>query len=62
MSAAPYAHQLHTKPTILGLNFSPVVIGSQLLVLVSGFWIPDAGRPGKGFFIISGIEHLISSI
>jgi hypothetical protein len=26
MSAAPYAHQWHTKPNIFGLNLSPVVI------------------------------------
>jgi len=26
MSAAPYAHQLQTKPTILGLNLSAVLI------------------------------------
>jgi len=31
MSAAPYAHQWHTKPNIFGLNLSPVVIRSQLL-------------------------------
>jgi len=26
MSAAPYAHQWHTKPKILGLNSNPVLI------------------------------------
>jgi hypothetical protein len=31
MSAAPYAHQWHTKPSIFGLNLSPVLIRSQLL-------------------------------
>jgi len=39
MSAAPYAHQWHTKPNILGLNLYPVLIRSQLLILVSGFWM-----------------------
>jgi hypothetical protein len=31
MSAAPYAHQWHTKPNILGLNLSAVLIRSHLL-------------------------------
>jgi hypothetical protein len=31
MSAAPYAHQLHTKPNILGLNFCLELIRSHLL-------------------------------
>src|SRR5208283_1594147 len=30
-SAAPYAHQWHTKPNILGLNLGPVLIRSHLL-------------------------------
>src|SRR5208337_5002202 len=29
-SAAPYAHQWHTKPNILGLNVIPVPINSHL--------------------------------
>ena len=31
MSAAPYAHQWHTKPNIFGLNLNPVLMRSQLL-------------------------------
>jgi hypothetical protein len=31
MSAAPYAHQWHAKPNILGLNLSPVLILISLL-------------------------------
>ncbi len=34
-SAAPYAHQWHTKPNIFGLNLSPVVIRSQLLTRIN---------------------------
>jgi len=30
MSAAPYAHQWHTKPNILGLNRSPVLMYAHL--------------------------------
>jgi len=30
MSPAPYAHQWHTNPMILGLNLSPVLIRSHL--------------------------------
>jgi len=30
-SAAPYAHQWHTNPNILGLNLSPVLILSHFL-------------------------------
>jgi hypothetical protein len=37
MSAAPYAHQWHTKPNTFGLNLSPVVIRSQLLLLYDLF-------------------------
>jgi hypothetical protein len=49
-SAAPYAHQWHTKPKILGLNLSPVLIRSQLL-----FWILDAG-----FWMLEGQENVSS--
>ncbi len=42
-SAAPYTHQWHTKPNILGLNSRPVLIRSHLFILVSGYWMLDAG-------------------
>jgi hypothetical protein len=37
MSPAPYAHQWHTKPMILGLNLSPALIRFHLSDAKSGF-------------------------
>jgi hypothetical protein len=49
MSPAPYAHQWHTKPKILGLNLSPALMISPLSNTKPGFKDLPAGRGFEGF-------------
>jgi hypothetical protein len=38
-SAAPYAHQWQTKPSILGLKVDPALIRSHLLPSMMSRWV-----------------------